>query len=91
MAVSKKNKQVKQKEIPRGKSIAQGGNPEQYYIENPAWSFANSDQDMWSFTQEHIGGIRSGALPICSQTAFRLALGAHSIIRLSRTCSTTKQ
>ena len=51
MAGSKKNKQIKQKETPKGKSIAQGGNPEQYYIENPAWSFANSDQDMWCFTQ----------------------------------------
>ncbi len=57
MADSKKTKQIKQKEIPKGKSIAQGGNPEQYYIENPAWSFANSDQDMWSFTQEHIGKL----------------------------------
>lgn len=57
MAVSKKNKQIKQKESPKGKSIAQGGNPEQYYIENPAWSFANTDQDMWSFTQEHIGEL----------------------------------
>lgn len=55
MAGSKKNKQIKQKEIPKGKSIAQGGDPEQYYIETPAWSFANSDQDMWSFNQEHIG------------------------------------
>ncbi len=57
MADSKKTKQIKQKEIPKGKSIAQGGNPEQYYTEKPAWSFANSDQDMWSFTQEHIGEL----------------------------------
>lgn len=57
MAGSKKNKQIKQKEIPKGKSIAQGGNPEQYYTENPAWSFANSDQSMWSFNQEHIGEL----------------------------------
>ncbi len=57
MADSKKAKQIKQKEIPKGKSIAQGGNPEQYYTEKPAWSFANSDQDMWSFTQEHIGEL----------------------------------
>ena len=52
MAVSKK---VKQKAIPKGKSIVQGGNPEQYYIENPAWSFTTTDQEKWSFTQEHIG------------------------------------
>ena len=57
MVGSKKNKQIKQKEIPKGKSIAQGGNPEQYYIANPAWSFASSDPDMWSFTQDHIGEL----------------------------------
>ena len=55
MAASKKYKQVRQREIPKGKNIAQGGNPEQYYSENPAWSFASSDQEMWSFSQKHIG------------------------------------
>lgn len=65
MAGSKKNKQIKQKEILKGKSIAQGGNPEQYYIENPAWSFANSDQDMWSFTQEHIGELIWTEILLC--------------------------
>lgn len=57
MAGFKKSKQIKQKEIPRGKSIVQGGDPEQYYRESPAWSFANSDQDMWAFTQSHIGEL----------------------------------
>lgn len=57
MAASKKNKQIRQREIPKGKSIAQGGNPEQYYSENPAWSFANSDQEMWPFSQEYIGDM----------------------------------
>ena len=57
MAASKKNKQIRPREISRGKSIAQGGNPEQYYSKNPAWSFANSDQEMWSFSQEHIGNV----------------------------------
>ncbi|GAA6265473.1 hypothetical protein F110043I8_24580 [Ruminococcus sp. f11] len=57
MAVSKKIKRVRQKEIPKGKSIAQGGNPEQYYSENPAWSFANSDQGMWPFSEKHIGNM----------------------------------
>ena len=55
MAVSKRKKEVKQKENPCGKFIAQGGNPERYYSENPAWAFANSDQEMWAFSQEHIG------------------------------------
>ena len=49
MAGSKKNKQVKQKEIPKGKSIAQGG--------DPAWSFANSDTEMWAFSQGHMGEL----------------------------------
>ncbi len=57
MAGSRKNKQIRQKVNPKGKSIVQGGNPEQYYMENPAWSFANSDQNMWPFTQEHIGEL----------------------------------
>ena len=57
MAGSKKNKQVKQKEIPKGKSIAQGGDPEQYYSQNPAWTFANADQEMWAFSQDHIGEV----------------------------------
>ena len=52
MAGSKKNKQVKQKEIPKGKSIAQGGDPAQYYSQTPAWSFANSDTEMWAFCKD---------------------------------------
>lgn len=57
MAGSKKNKQIKQREIPKGKSIAQGGDPEQYFSQNPAWTFANSDQEMWAFSIEHIGDL----------------------------------
>lgn len=57
MAGSKKNKQIKQKEIPKGKSIVQRENPDQYYSQNPAWSFATSDQEMWSFSKEHIGDL----------------------------------
>lgn len=55
MAVSKKDKRIKQREIPKGRSIAQGGDPEQYYSQNPAWTFANSDDQMWAFSKEHIG------------------------------------
>lgn len=54
MAVSKKKKRVKRKENPNEKFIAQGGDPEQYYSENPAWTFANADQNMWAFSQDHI-------------------------------------
>ncbi len=55
MAASKKDKRIKQREIPKGRSIAQGGDPEQYYSQNPAWTFANSDDQMWAFSKEHIG------------------------------------
>ena len=34
--------------------IAQGGDPERYYSENPAWTFANADHEMWAFSQDHI-------------------------------------
>ncbi len=57
MAVSKKDKKIKQKENPKGKIIAQGGDPGQYYSQNPAWTFANADQEMWAFSQEHIGEL----------------------------------
>jgi hypothetical protein len=43
MVDSKKNKKVKQKEIPKGKMIAQGGDPEKFYSQNPTWTFSNSD------------------------------------------------
>lgn len=55
MAVSNRKKEVKQKENPGGKFIAQGGNPERYYSESPVWAFASCDQEMWAFSQEHIG------------------------------------
>jgi hypothetical protein len=57
MAGSKKGKQITQKENPRGKFIARGGDPKQYYSQHPAWTFANSDQKMWAFHQEHIGDL----------------------------------
>lgn len=57
MAGFKKDKKIIQKEIPKGKIIAQGGDPGQYYSQNPAWTFANSDQKMWAFSQEHIGEL----------------------------------
>ena len=57
MAGSKRKKEIKQREVPKGKLIAQGGDPERYYSENPAWTFANSDQEMWAFTQDHIGDV----------------------------------
>lgn len=57
MAASKRKKQIKQKEIPKGKGIVQGGNPEQYYAKTPVWSFLSSDQEKWPFTKEHVGDL----------------------------------
>ena len=56
MAASKKYKQVRQREIPKGKNIAQGGNPEQYYYGKiQPGLFASSDQEMVVyFQQKHI-------------------------------------
>lgn len=50
-----KHKKIKQKEMPREKHIFQGGNPEQYYTENPAWCFLDADEEMWPFSQPYIG------------------------------------
>lgn len=50
----KKDKQAKRKENPKGSSIAQNKTPAQYYSQNPAWTFANADQEMWAFSQKHI-------------------------------------
>lgn len=57
MADCKKKKEVKQREIPNGKCIVQGGNPERYYSETPAWTFTNSDKEMWAFSYSHIGDL----------------------------------
>lgn len=57
MAGSNKYKRIKQNEYPIGKGIIQGGNPNQYYLQSPAWTFANSDQDMWAFSKEHVGEL----------------------------------
>ena len=57
MAGSKKIKKVKQREMPKGRSIVQGGDPAQYYSQTPAWTFATSDNEMWAFSQEHMGEL----------------------------------
>ena len=57
MAGSKKVKKIKQKEVPRGKDIVQGGDPNQYYNQNPSWTFANADQELWAFSEDHVGGV----------------------------------
>lgn len=57
MADYKRKKEVKQKEFPKERFIAQGGDPERYYSENPAWAFASSDQEMWTISREHLGDL----------------------------------
>lgn len=57
MAASKKDKIVKRSFNPKNKQVIQNSNPNQYYQENPAWSFASIDQEMWPFTEEHIGPL----------------------------------
>ncbi len=55
MAVCKKEKRVKQVEQPKGKSISRRNEPEAYYSEHPAWSFAHSDKEQWTFSKLHLG------------------------------------
>lgn len=50
-------KKVKQKETPQNKNTIHSVNPNQYYMEKPAWCFVNSDQENWAFTKEHIGEL----------------------------------
>ena len=66
IAGSKKDKKIKRKEILKGKSIAQGGDPEQYYSENQAWTLANAGQEMWALSQEHMGER------ICTEISLRV-------------------
>lgn len=53
----KKSKNIKQKVILKNKNIVQDEDPEKYYSQNPAWTFANVDQEMWAFSEEHIGKL----------------------------------
>ena len=57
MAGSKREKKIKQKANPKGQHIAQGGDPEQYYSQTPAWTFSNADTEKWAFSQDHLGDL----------------------------------
>lgn len=58
MAESKKRvKQVRQIEKPKGNSIGQGGNPDQYYSGHPAWNFASCDKENWSIYSDEVREI----------------------------------
>lgn len=54
---NKQHKNIVQKEVPNGRRIIDGGDPSQFYKENPAWTFANADKQMWSFSPEHVGDM----------------------------------
>ena len=48
MGASKREKKVRQEKIPKGKSIGQGGNPDQFYSLHPSWNFSSCDMKLWS-------------------------------------------
>lgn len=52
MAASKKK--VKQLKEPKGNQIGQGGNPDQYYSQNPSWNFSSCDKEKWSINSEAV-------------------------------------
>lgn len=47
-------KKVKQLKEPKGNSIGQGGNPDQYYSQHPAWNFSSCDNEKWSLNSEDV-------------------------------------
>lgn len=56
MAASKKRKIVRQREQPKGKTIAAACDPEAYYHEHPSWNFNSRDVEMWPFDESHAAG-----------------------------------
>lgn len=55
MAASKKC--VKRTKEPKGSSIGQGGNPDQYYSRHPAWNFSSCDQEKWGLNSDEVHEI----------------------------------
>lgn len=55
MAVCKKK--IKQAKEPKGNSIGQGGNPDQYYSQYPAWNFSSCDKENWSLYSDGVRKI----------------------------------
>lgn len=41
-------KKIKPHKTPKGNNIGQGGNPDQYYSQRPAWNFSSCDKEKWS-------------------------------------------
>lgn len=60
MAGFKKN--VKQTKEPKGNNIGQGGNPDQYYSQHPAWNFSSCDKEKWSLNSDEVHEIFWGEI-----------------------------
>lgn len=64
MAASKKNKKVKQGENPGERSVIRTENPDAYYYQHPAWSFADADNEEWALSKTCAGDVWwDGILP----------------------------
>ena len=50
-------KKVKQTKNPEGNNIGQGGNPDQYYSQHPAWKFSSCDKEKWSLNSDEVHEI----------------------------------
>lgn len=50
-----KDKIVRQKEIPKGRRIVEGGDPDSFYQKKPSWVFNTFDTAMWSLSKETVG------------------------------------
>lgn len=48
-------KKVVQTKQPKGNNIVQGGNPDAYYAQHPAWNFLSCDKEKWSL---HSDGVQ---------------------------------
>lgn len=55
MAASKKS--IKETKTPKGNQIGQGGNPDQYYSQYPAWNFSKCDKEKWSINSNEVHKI----------------------------------
>ena len=51
------SKKIRRTESPKSHAILRENNLEQYYTQNPAWSFASVDNEMWTLSQEHAGNL----------------------------------
>ncbi|MCI8354169.1 MAG: hypothetical protein HFI47_03665 [Lachnospiraceae bacterium] len=50
-------KKIKPHKTPKGNNIGQGGNPDQYYSQRPAWNFSSCDKEKWSIYSKAVQNI----------------------------------